>query len=209
MEEVYQYIRNKRIILLIATIVLIVGGYFFLIHRPMSVSKIEPQQELTAKKNDDTKSESKSKAKKAQDIVVDVQGAVKKPGVYHVKDKAIVQEVIQMAGGLTEKADLKQVNQAKRVNDQMQIYIPIKGEIANPSVNNVAGSSHSQDKKVVNINTATVDDFKDVTGIGPKKAEKVIAYREQHGQFKSLHDLTNVSGIGEKSLAKLKDQLTI
>lgn len=140
-------------------------------------------------------------------IVVDVQGAVQKPGVYHVKDKAIIQEVIQTAGGFTANADLKQINQAKRVVDQMQVYIPIKGEKVTPTSTN--SSNDTQNKKIVNINTATVDDFKDVTGIGPKKAEKVIAYREEHGQFKTLHDLTNVSGIGEKSLAKLKDQLTV
>lgn len=208
MEEVYQYVRNKKIILLMCIVGLVIGGYFFLFHKVTPTSTVEPKQELATQKDEIKKSRTDLKAKEPQMIVVDVQGAVQKPGVYRVKDKVIIQEVIQTAGGLATNADLKQINQAKRVADQMQIYIPVKGEktVALASTNSSGGS---QDKKIVNINTATVDDFKNVTGIGPKKAEKVIAYREEHGQFKTLHDLTNVSGIGEKSLAKLKDQLTV
>ncbi|CAJ1194605.1 ComE operon protein 1 [Companilactobacillus paralimentarius] len=207
MEEVYQYVRNKKIVLLTGIVIIVLGGYFFLFHKVTPTSTLEPKQELTTQKDETKKSKTDSKAKEPQMIVVDVQGAVQKPGVYHVKDKAIIQEVIQTAGGFTANADLKQINQAKRVVDQMQVYIPIKGEKVTPTSTN--SSNDTQNKKIVNINTATVDDFKDVTGIGPKKAEKVIAYREEHGQFKTLHDLTNVSGIGEKSLAKLKDQLTV
>ncbi|CAJ1192937.1 helix-hairpin-helix domain-containing protein [Companilactobacillus paralimentarius] len=207
MEEVYQYVRNKKIVLLTGIVIVVLGGYFFLFHKVTPTSTLEPKQELTTQKDETKKSKTDSKAKEPQMIVVDVQGAVQKPGVYHVKDKAIIQEVIQTAGGFTANADLKQINQAKRVVDQMQVYIPIKGEKVTPTSTN--SSNDTQNKKIVNINTATVDDFKDVTGIGPKKAEKVIAYREEHGQFKTLHDLINVSGIGEKSLAKLKDQLTV
>lgn len=207
MEEVYQYVRNKKIVLLTGIVIIVLGGYFFLFHKVTPTSTLEPKQELTTQKDETKKSKTDSKAKEPQMIVVDVQGAVQKPGVYHVKDKAIIQEVIQTAGGFTANADLKQINQAKRVVDQMQVYIPIKGEKVTPTSTN--SSNDTQNKKIVNINTATVDDFKDVTGIGPKKAEKVIAYREEHGQFKTLHDLINVSGIGEKSLAKLKDQLTV
>ncbi|CAJ2234365.1 helix-hairpin-helix domain-containing protein [Companilactobacillus paralimentarius] len=207
MEEVYQYVRNKKIVLLTGIVIVVLGGYFFLFHKVTPTSTLEPKQELTTQKDETKKSKTDSKAKEPQMIVVDVQGAVQKPGVYHVKDKAIIQEVIQTAGGFAANADLKQINQAKRVVDQMQVYIPIKGEKVTPTSTN--SSNDTQNKKIVNINTATVDDFKDVTGIGPKKAEKVIAYREEHGQFKTLHDLTNVSGIGEKSLAKLKDQLTV
>lgn len=208
MEEVYQYVRNKKIGLLVSIVALVVGGYFFLFHKTTPTSTVEPKQELATQKDEIKKSKTDSKIKEPQTIVVDVQGAVKKPGVYHVKDKAIVQEVIQTAGGFAANADLRQINQAKRVADQMQIYIPVKGEKTSaPANTNLSGDT--QGKKIVNINTATVDDFKNVTGIGPKKAQKVIAYREEHGQFKTLHDLTNVSGIGEKSLSKLKDQLTV
>ncbi|GEO57367.1 helix-hairpin-helix domain-containing protein [Companilactobacillus bobalius] len=208
MEEVYQYVRNKKIGLLVSIVALVVGGYFFLFHKTTLTSTVEPKQELATQKDEIKKSKIDSKIKEPQTIVVDVQGAVKKSGVYHVKDKAIVQEVIQTAGGFAANADLRQINQAKRVADQMQIYIPVKGEKTRaPANTNLSGDT--QGKKIVNINTATVDDFKNVTGIGPKKAQKVIAYREEHGQFKTLHDLTNVSGIGEKSLSKLKDQLTV
>jgi len=111
-----------------------------------------------------------------------------------------------MAGGLQQNADTKQINQAQRVTDQMQVYIPYRGEAA-PTATTNKGSGEKG--KVVNINTAKVDDFKDVSGIGPKKAAKIVAFREKNGNFKDLHDLTKVSGIGEKSLNSLKDQLTV
>lgn len=88
----------------------------------------------------------------------------------------------------------------------MQLYVSYHGETA-PTATASKGSS--TEGKKVNINTAKVDDFKDVTGIGPKKAAKIIAFREKNGNFKELHDLTKVSGIGEKSLDSLKDQLTV
>lgn len=204
MKDIYQYVKEKGIVLLIGIVTIFMGGYFFLSHKASPV-KSEPKQELVTKKNEDNKQENKTK--ELQTIVVDIQGAVKNPGVYHVKNKAILQEVLQMAGGLTENADIKQINRAKRVVDQMQIYVPNKGEQSSPGSN--MSQNGSDNKKIVNINTAVVDDFKDVTGIGPKKAEKIIAYREEHGQFETLHDLTKVSGIGEKSLENLKEQLSV
>lgn len=200
MEEILTYIkRNKMTVLAFLIILSLTGGYFLTYHTK-PVVKNELQTEIKARPE---KKDVKPKSK--QELVVDIQGAIKNPGVYRVKTGAIVQEVIKMAGGPNANADTKRVNQAKRVTDQMQVYIPNQGEKSAPVA---SGSGGGQDKQV-NINTATVADFKDVTGIGPKKAEKIIAYREKNGNFQELHDLTKVSGIGEKSLDSLKDQLTV
>ncbi|MFD1418229.1 helix-hairpin-helix domain-containing protein [Companilactobacillus keshanensis] len=137
-------------------------------------------------------------------LVIDIQGAVNNPGVYHLRNGAIVQEAIKLSGGLVENADAKQINQAQKVTDQMQIIVPRVGEPSSSTSNGGADI-----KKQVNINTAKVEDFQSVTGIGPKKAEKIIAFREQNGNFKELKDLTKVSGIGDKTLESLKDQLTV
>ncbi|MCV3763865.1 helix-hairpin-helix domain-containing protein [Companilactobacillus farciminis] len=198
MNEILDYFkRNKMVISMLSILVIIVGGYWWL-QRPQPV-KNEIKTEVRAPKK--TASVPKNKL-----IAIDVQGAVKKPGVYQLKEGSLVQSAIQMAGGLLDNADTKQINQAKRVSDQMQVYVPVVG--ANTSSSPSSSAAKGKGEKV-NINNASVDDFKNVTGIGPKKAEKIIAFREKNGNFKELHDLTKVSGIGEKSLDSLKDQLTV
>ncbi|WP_125767753.1 helix-hairpin-helix domain-containing protein [Companilactobacillus furfuricola] len=143
----------------------------------------------------------------SKEVVVDIQGAVNKPGVYHMKDKSIVFDVIQTAGGMKDDADVKQINRAQKLTDAMQIYVPRVGEIKTVSSNKSAdkGANNS----VVNLNSAVVEDFKDVKGIGPKKAEKIIAYREKNGPFQKIDDLSKVGGFGPKTIDSLRDSLTV
>ncbi|WP_334352407.1 helix-hairpin-helix domain-containing protein [Companilactobacillus sp. HBUAS56257] len=197
MEKVYQLFQKNKILILGCLVALIFGGYFLWNRKPVNNEPVRTQ--VLADKKSASKEEIKSAEKT---IVVDVQGAVKKPGVYHLKDRTIVLDALQMAGGTKNDADLRQINQAKRLKDQMQIYVPSKNE-------KKATVSGTSEKEAVNINSASVDDFKKVTGVGPKKAEKIIAFREQHGDFKDLNDLKKVSGFGEKTIEKLKDQLTV
>lgn len=191
--------RNKVIVIVISVLILGLGGYWWVNQVP--VVKNDIKTEIKAPKK---VSEKKTSAPKNKLVAVDIQGAVKKPGVYQLKENSLVQAAIQLAGGLADNADTKQINQAKRVTDQMQIYVPVISNNNSVSANAVP----AKDEKL-NINNAKIEDFKNVTGIGPKKAEKIIAFREKNGNFKNLHDLTKVSGIGEKSLDSLKDQLTV
>lgn len=199
MNEFLDYIkRNKLIVIVLSILILGVGGYWWTNKTPAVKNDIKTEIKTSPKIPKKTDSMPKNKL-----VAVDIQGAVKKPGVYQVKENSLVQTAIQLAGGLADNADTKHINQAKRVSDQMQVYVPVVG-----STSAVSTSAPAKGEKV-NINNAKAEDFKDVTGIGPKKAEKIIAFREKNGNFKSLHDLTKVSGIGEKSLDSLKDQLTV
>jgi len=203
MKEILDYVKRNKMLVLIGLVVIILGTGYFMTHQkhPAAAVKNELQTET---KVSAAKKEPKT-PKITKEMVVDIQGAVKNPGVYRLHNDAIVQEALKMAGGVLPTADIKQINQAKKLTDQMQIFVPVVGEKGSGS----STSGGSEEKKVVNINSATVDDFKDVSGIGPKKAEKIIAFREKNGNFNQLHDLTKVSGIGEKSLESLKDQLTV
>lgn len=199
MNEFLDYIKqNKLIVIVLSILILGVGGYWWT-NKTLAV-KNDIKTEIKASPKAPKKTTSMPKNKL---VAVDIQGAVKKPGVYQVKENSLVQTAIQLAGGLADNADTKQINQAKRVSDQMQVYVPVVGPTS------AVSTSASTKGEKVNINNAKAEDFKDVTGIGPKKAEKIIAFREKNGNFKSLHDLTKVSGIGEKSLDSLKDQLTV
>lgn len=199
MNEFLDYVkRNKMIVIVIGVLILGMGVYRWVNRVPVVKNDIKTEIKTPKKVVEKETSAPKNKL-----VAVDIQGAVKKPGVYQLKENSLVQAAIQLAGGIADNADTKQINQAKRVTDQMQIYVPVIGS----STASVTAAPAKGEK--LNINNAKVEDFKNVTGVGPKKAEKIIAFREKNGNFKNLHDLTKVSGIGEKSLDSLKDQLTV
>ena len=138
-------------------------------------------------------------------LVVDLKGAIVQPGVYELEEGARVHELLKVAGGLTGEADELAINLAAPLEDGMVIYIPQKGEVTDYSLT----SHQEQDDGKVNINLASSEELQTLTGIGPSKAEAIIAYRDEKGSFKDLEGLLEVSGIGQKSFEKLKDEITI
>ena len=143
-------------------------------------------------------------------LLVDIKGAIKHPGLYKINEGDRVQDVIDLAGGLKEDADEKQVNLAQRLQDEMVIYIPTIGEEIEHIQPNISSTNtqNAQDGKVA-INHATAEEIQTLNGIGPKKAETIIAYREENGPFHTIEDLLNVSGIGEKTLENIRDQISV
>lgn len=160
-----------------------------------------------------------SASSQSKTITCDISGAVKHQGVYTLKNGARLEELIEAAGGAKSNAQLKAINRAVLLKDQDKIHIPYKGEKVESASTVTADSSSSSasssaastsgDGEKINLNTASAQDLQKLNGIGEKKAEQIIAYREQNGQFKKIEDLTQVSGIGEKTFASLKDQLTV
>ncbi|MGM9892463.1 helix-hairpin-helix domain-containing protein [Limosilactobacillus sp.] len=148
-----------------------------------------------------------------QRICVDVKGAVKQPGIYYFKHGARVVEALRAAGGQLPNAEMKAVNLAKELTDQQVVYIPTVGEQVAPAPGSEQATSSdtgtSSGKAPININTASKEQLCQITGIGDKKADLIIAYRQEHGQFKSVDELTQVSGFGEKTVAKIKDQVAV
>ncbi|MFD0768073.1 helix-hairpin-helix domain-containing protein [Bacillus sp. CGMCC 1.60114] len=136
-------------------------------------------------------------------IMVDMKGAVQREGVYELQSGARVKDAIEKAGGFLAEADVTKVNLAQLVQDQMVVYVPKKGE----QVTTVNGSSLQEGK--IQINTATKEQLEKISGIGPRKAENIMKYREQHGPFQKVEDLLEVDGIGEKSLEKIKDEIIV
>ncbi|MGG6431164.1 helix-hairpin-helix domain-containing protein [Anoxybacillus sp. D401a] len=163
--------------------------------QPLSLEQNEQQVEQQAEKQEEETS-----------VFIDVKGAVKRAGVYEVAPTSRIRDVIEMAGGLTEEADETKVNLAMKVRDEMVIYVPKKGE----EISELA-DTHTTDGSngKVNINTATAEQLQTLQGIGPAKAAAIIAYREEHGPFQKAEDLLNVSGIGQKSLEKIKQQIVV
>ncbi|WP_456278218.1 helix-hairpin-helix domain-containing protein [Bacillus sp. AK128] len=140
-------------------------------------------------------------------MFVDIKGEVMSPGVYEVEDSSRVKDIIMLAGGFTMNADKNSVNLAQKVTDEMVIYVPTEGEVQ--TIWTTPISNQTADQQLVNINKAEQAELETLPGIGPAKAAAIIAYRNEHGLFKTVDDLGSVSGIGEKSLEKLKDFITI
>ncbi|MDQ0416215.1 competence protein ComEA [Croceifilum oryzae] len=146
------------------------------------------------------------KRESVQILVVDVKGAVKKPGIYQFKKATRLYEVIETAGGSTDDADLKKLNLAQEISDGSVLYIPRKGEESQPLV----GQSDASSKNgKVAINSASSKELEELPGVGAAKAEAIIQYREKNGPFKRAADIAKVPGIGEKLLARFKDKITV
>ena len=144
-------------------------------------------------------------------IYVDIKGAVKVPGIYQLKNQQRIWDALALAGGVSEEADTTQVNYAQKVKDQMIIYVPKKGEPVPQSLETLQESALAQQNQEgkINLNTATEAELQTISGIGAKKAQEIIRFRDEQGPFKTVEELKNVSGIGEKTVERLKDMLTV
>ena len=162
----------------------------------------------TAETAEETEYAEEDDSVQTQVLFVDIGGAVEKPGVYQVSDDTRLFQVIEMAGGLTEYADADHVNRASFVEDGQKIVIPVKGS---EYANDIASESEfpaGAENGLININTASADELKTLTGIGDVTAEKIIEYRSST-VFKSKEDIMSVNGIGSKIYEKIKDRITV
>ncbi|KRM91679.1 helix-hairpin-helix domain-containing protein [Fructilactobacillus florum] len=194
---------GAKLWIVIIGIMVVISGYFLW---PQSVASSENQQQVTQPVSPKSQPiHQKGMLKKT--FVVEVKGAVQRPGVYHLPPGTRCETLIQQAGGFTPTADQRQVNLAKKLLDQESLYVPAQGE--NKSITMPTGGGSEQPSEPINLNEADVTKLQQIDGVGAKKAEKIVAYRQAHGEFKSVDDLKNVAGFGVKTVAKLKDNLTI
>lgn len=143
---------------------------------------------------------------------VDLSGEVNKPGVYKVTTDTRLFEVIDMAGGLTENADPNSLNRAEKVTDGEKIIVLSYDETADghSSSSSVSAYDTTSDKgDKININTADSSELQTIPGIGPSKAQSIIDYREQNGYFSATEDIMDVTGIGQKTYASIKDYIVV
>lgn len=179
------------------------------LERLPSVEK-EPTKEISS----DAEDKKELVEKEETEVVVDVKGAVKVPGLYELQKGSRVQDAVQAAGGLTEQADPKSINLAQKVMDEGVVYVATVEEqmsVLSPAHANQGTSKEAGETgaAVINLNTATDSQLQTITGIGAKRAADIIAYREANGAFESVDELTQVSGIGEKSLEKIRPYVTV
>ena len=205
----------------------------------LNAEKEEDESESNSKqpkKNDDIEENEKENINKSNEIessnsniekiVVEIKGEVKNPNVYVLENGSRIYELIEKAGGPTEEADLSNINRALYLSDGQCIVVrnmnDEKEEETGSLEENLSGNSietvknslgekgeSSEENSIININTASKETLMTLNGIGESKAQAIIDYREEIGGFKSIDDITNISGIGEKTLEKIKDKISI
>lgn len=146
-------------------------------------------------------------------IIVEIKGEVNNPNVYFLNEGSRLYELIDMAGGTTDLADISNVNRAASLMDGQCVVIENINDKNNlgtvASSSEVGGVGSLGGEPRININTASKDELTKLSGVGDSKAEAIIEYRTKSGGFKKVEDLKNVDGIGEKTVEKLKDKITV
>ncbi|HMJ01918.1 MAG TPA: helix-hairpin-helix domain-containing protein [Conexibacter sp.] len=149
-------------------------------------------------------------------LVVDVKGAVRRPGVYRLPAGARTYDAVRRAGGLTRRADRVGVNLAARVVDGGEVIVPERAaggqaRLAGAGATGAGGSAGANGAAAaplaLDLNSATAAELEQLDGVGPALAAAIVAYRDEHGGFASIEELDEVSGIGEARLASIRAQL--
>lgn len=207
------FTKKQQIAILIVGILLISILSFKII---MQEEKTEDPQfreiEFSEGENlDEISSQEESEEIRNEELVVYVKGAVKYPGILVVDEGTRIADVVELAGGPEEGADFNAVNLAQKVQDEEMIHVPYIGEeLTEQSVAGTeatAGTSSGISEKV-NINKASEEELKSLSGIGEVTAQKIIDHRES-SPFKVVEDIMDVSGIGEKKFEAIKDNITV
>jgi competence protein ComEA len=180
--------------LLIAVVVLgalVVAGAPRLLHRG-AAARVAPPLRVAAP--------AQSSRAGGKALVVDVAGAVGRPGLYRLERGSRIADAIALAGGFTRRADRVAVNLAAPVADGEEIVVPARGA-GTAGASSGAGSSPTAP---LDLNTATLEQLDALPGIGPTTAQKILDYRQAHGPFHSVADLDAVPGIGQGRIEQLK-----
>lgn len=206
---------------LLAFVILVIG--YFCMFSEEEVKADEIKKDISEKVEEE---------KEQIKIKVDIKGAILNPGVYELENNSRVSDAINYAGGLTPEADTSTINLSKNLYDEMVIIVYTKEEIKeakkgntvvkyiekecvcpkienNACIENEETQSSDSISGKISLNKATLSELMTLTGIGEAKAKAIIEYREKNSGFKSIDELTKVSGIGKSIYDKIKDNITI
>ncbi len=229
----YEFNKKQKImIIIIVSMVIIAFLYYIYTKDNAMVISDETIEENTIENTEETKEEIQEENEK---IVVHISGAVNKEGVFELEENSRISDAINQAEGLKENADTKNINLAFKLEDGMKIYIPTveennektmetEEEIMTDKTSKYVTSSsgvaqnteqfEEKDKEnnqteKININTASQTELETLPGIGPSTSLKIINYRKENGNFKSIEDIKQVSGIGDAKYENIKDLICV
>lgn len=223
----FQYRYRKQIIIGIIVFIIIISFTIVGVYKVRTEKKNKKDKIIIEKKSLSKKTE---KEKVEEQYKVDIKGQINSPGIYSLNQNSRVIDVIELAGGLTENADTSVINLSKKINDEMVIIIYSKEEVQefkqtkeieniveekciqkdeNSLINDACINTENKISKKISINSSTLEELMTLPGIGESKAKDIIEYREKNGPFEKIEDLMKVNGIGENTIAQIKEDITL
>ncbi len=210
-----EMLSSKQKMALIIVGVFVVGIFMYYMSTKTSTYDYEALNEVMEETEEE--GETNEEINKNEEIVVHIMGAVENEGIVTLKEGDRIVNAIEEAGGLTEKANLTEVNLAYVLKDGQKVYIPsiddTEEEIIITSENGediiVDNRIEESTSSKININTATLSELESLSGIGEATASSIIEYRETNGNFNSIEEIKNVSGIGDAKYEDIKDYICV
>ena len=209
-------INKKTIIAVLLSFIVIISIYYFFI-KEKEYTEINTNLSILIEEEEYTKEENKNK------IIIYITGAVANEGIYELDENSRIADAIDKAGGITEEANINNINLAFVLEDGVKIYIPKKGDNSNEikddtntyiskrsdNIELAQSTKNNNTNNKVNINTANQTELETLPGIGASIATKIISYRNKNGKFINIEDIKKVNGIGESKYEKIKDLIKV
>lgn len=208
---------NKRTIMaVLLSFIVIISIYYFFI-KEKEYTEINTNFSILNEEEEYTKEENKNK------IIIYITGAVANEGIYELDENSRIADAIDKAGGITEEANINNINLAFVLEDGVKIYIPKKEDNSNEikddtntyiskrsdNIELAQSTKNNNTNNKVNINTANQTELETLPGIGASIATKIISYRNKNGKFINIEDIKKVNGIGESKYEKIKDLIKV
>ena len=203
--------KQKLILGVVGSIMFLFIGYYIL-NKTEKLNYIEFNEDEII--NETINIEENTIEKEENEIIIHITGEVENEGIVKIDKNSRLADVIEEAGGTTKDADLSKINLAYEVKDGQKIYIPnVEEELEEEYITDDAGEGVLPEENIkserVNINTAKQTELETLSGIGPSTALKIIDYRNENGEFKSIEDLKNVPGIGDSKFEAIKEDISV
>lgn len=217
---------NKKTIIFITIIIIFIISIYYLFIKDKEYTESNTNFNILNQIEENTKEdEYKNKISETENkekIKIYITGAVKNEGIYELDENSRIADSIEKAGGLTEDANINNINLAYVLEDGMKIYIPknsdnneVKDDTniyvskENGNTSTLKNTHSNTQNSKININTATQAELETLPGIGPSIATKIINYRKENGKFTNIEDIKKVNGIGDSKYLQIKDLIKI
>ncbi len=201
------FTKKEQIVIILLIMVIVLISIFNFVNKNILTGKKDDIEDEINIEDLDIDSSEEEEIDEEQVIMVHISGEVYKPGVVELNLGSRVIDAVNLAGGLKKDADSDKINLAKKLVDEEKIYIPKIGE-ETQSIESSNDLGTSNNNGLININICTKEELMSLPGIGDALAGRILEYREQNS-FKTIEDIKNVSGIGEKRFESIKEFITV
>jgi len=195
----------RNIIIIVFGVILLIASIFIYKDNKKDVFMDEYMEDIFVYANSEVSKEENVVKEIKNTFYVEIKGEVIYPDVYEMEEGSIIKDLIDKAGGLKETANINNINRAEKLQANKLIIIPN----INDKEQNMILESNTETDDLININTGGINELTKINGIGEAKAQNIIDYRENNGGFKTIEEIKNIDGIGDKTYEKIKNKIKV